>query len=222
MLRPAAVLLTVAALLLTAAGAPASASAAPPRSAEAYVRAFERAKAVTARQVVGLEARIERRMAPCAALAGKIEADHPAFDVVLDIVLRVSVEEGVLNPVTPVLAQLTRDLDAIRTDDQVLRRARSIWRARYDGFLRLPRVPDACERLVAWQATGWAPAAEPAHPPNPFKVILEEDDGGAADREVARAVTRLRALGMGPRRAQRADGEDMMQPLLDALDVDAR
>lgn len=103
-------------------------------------------------------------------------------------------------------------LDKVAVRDAALRSGRAVWRSTVNGMRLYASLPtDICARLEAWVAGGAKGR------PLPEVDLRQLDDPAHFDREVngpdsdvrrlQRAVARLRALGQGPRRSARFDGD---------------
>lgn len=202
MRRSAALLLALVAAAVLAAPA----SARPTRAAEAFVAAVERAEAGAAANVTARWPQAQADLARCAALIDTQVPASAAADAAALHTMAVH-DELVVAPLREPLRRLVADLDAVRTSDRALRRGRAVWRGWYDAALRFPAVADPCWALAAWKAAGWAPAARPAGVTGPQAWIAPERGGVSEAARLRAAVTRLRALGVPPKRAAAFAGD---------------
>lgn len=118
---------------------------------------------------------------------------------------------GVYRQVLPAHEAFLEGLDKVTVRDPALRSGRAVWRATVNEMRLYASLPtDICARLEAWITSG----AEGR--PLPEVDLRQLDDPAHFDREVngpdygprlERAVARLRALGQGPRRSARFDGD---------------
>lgn len=118
---------------------------------------------------------------------------------------------AVIDPALPAMQTFSRELDAIQTDDPVLRSGRSAWRDELSLAERLPAVGDACGQLAAWRRAGFAPSAAPPVDPKALKML---DAGDGLDRKVARAARRMRELGVPKSAAHRFGGDPLFRGVI--------
>lgn len=207
-----AVLLAIAVALLAAAPA----TAAPrTQAAAAYADAALRAQVAMNAQRDEHRARVRAvRFRLCvraldAIPQGNVRRIERAVNVFVVAILRPMADAFV-----PVGQRLVADLDAVPTRDAALIAGREAWREIVGIFEGIPAIDRPCERLDEWRRSGWAPAKAPP-PLADLTEQLEGDDPAGTNRALARAVRRLRRLGVSRGAAERFRGERFFDGLVD-------
>ncbi len=213
LLKTAAALVAVAGL----AGTPAVADAAPSRDAQRFADAVARGK----QSLLALRPMISVRTYGAIVEVERCEAAMEGVHA--DAVERRLEEQGstvvwamYVYPYVelhrPMLRQVVADLDAIPTRDPALRAGREAWRRGLRLFEALPPpLPDPCGALERWRDASFTAEAAPltrADAERFWEILARTDD--ERDRRFARAVKRLRALGVSPRRARAFDGRRLL------------
>lgn len=207
--RPALALIATLATLVPAVAAPA-AQAAPTRTAQAFVNAFKAAEVESRAAAAAVEPAL-KKIEPCLDVVTKAPAKQ-TFEA-LTLGLSAAIGEGFVAPLLPVVTRLQAALDAIPTQDPVLRSARATWRAQIGVFTSYPSGTATCDALAAWQAAGWKRSAQPDVEGLAGGADVSEKQEDAYERRLARGVRRLRALGVSKRDAARIEGEDFGEPV---------
>ncbi|HWT91983.1 MAG TPA: hypothetical protein VN238_03230 [Solirubrobacteraceae bacterium] len=211
-MRKGALVLMVVAVL--AGAVPAGvAEAAAPRSAQRFADAVLRAK----ERIIAAEPAIGRGYKAdfdaCVAVANDTE-DGPEMTAQTEDQVQALFIGGVLGPALEptrgALDQLLADLDAIPTNDPVLRGGREAWRAEIAAVRNFPVLVRPCAQLKAWSDAGFTAATRPAVP---FAAIAAYFEGTPALRRNARrldaAAQRLQRLGISEGAARRFTGDSL-------------
>ena len=190
---------------------PATASAAPPRSAQEFADAAGRLafaiavqepaieRSLSSSDFVNCEGALERRVPRRA----KERYGH---------VVALAIIQPLFQPIMPSLRQFVADLDAVPTQDRVLRSGRAAWRETVAVFDTLPVLEDPCGQLTRWSASGFDPAQAPPVPLRTMRTFLAEGAFDGFERKVRAAARRLRQLGISRRAARRFAGDDVVTP----------
>lgn len=210
MRRVARLTFTAVALLVAM---PATAPAAPDERTAA--RAFADAARIYTKavwdSVPAVRADIAAR-GPDLRSCGRLDLD-PVADAPrrLERALEILVEAHIAPVFVPMAAareQFVAALDRVPTEDRALRSGRAAWRVSLPAMRGLASIPpDACARLLAWAAGGYRGLPLPELQVTDLdEVNPDEENPAGGDAKVVVAAQRMRALGQGPRRAERFTG----------------
>lgn len=156
---------------------------------------------------------------PLRSLERRLEGDgdFTRRDFRAFILITVQPWTGVYAALVPAHERMLAELDATPTSDPALRTGRAVWRSQ-TNLLRfyggLPR--DICAQLDAWVDAGAKGTPLPEvnlRDMDDPELFDQEPKGPSQEDRLARTVKRLRALGQGPRRSARFDGEEAFAPL---------
>jgi hypothetical protein len=200
-----------AALLVPAAEAPAA------TTAERFAAAVERGKSAIRAKEPEFRAAFEA-VDFDACESGTSERRPPKREAErLGLFLGAVIVQPVFGPSKPVLRQIVDDLDAIPTNDPVLRSGRAAWRRIVELIHQTPVLEKPCEQLEAWARSGWKASARPKMDFEAFGELLEDLDSDALERKIERAARRLRRLGVSKGAAERFTGETLYDDLPDDI-----
>ncbi len=217
---PAAVPAALALVLVLALASPAAAAPAGDRAAaQAFGAAADRLHAAARAAAPEVARRFDALLEPaCARALGRAPRSRRALVEGFATALAL---DAVLTPVRPGVDAFVAELEAVRTEDRILRRARAAWR-RMAGLMGLARpVPaDACAQLDAWRRAGYPKDALPAIPrlsPEELEQVEALEDRTGPERRLRRAARHLRRLGVSRRTARRFTGATVAAALGDGV-----
>lgn len=115
----------------------------------------------------------------------------------------------------PVFDRFLADLRSIPTQDPALRSGREGWRLFVELFFGDPVLPNACEQLAAWAATGYARDTAPVFRVGDFMRPEAENDRleESAHAKLRRAGIRMVRLGVSEGDALRFMGHEIFAAL---------
>lgn len=199
-----------------------SAGAAAPRSANRFVEAVERGQRTLAGAGPEIDRRtreIERELSRCESATEGDFSDR--VNARIELQGGAVVWSALLHPYVelslPALRQVVADLDAVATRDPALHAGRQAWHRGVRLFTSLAPPPQRpCEALERWRDSGFAAAQAPISRRDALRFwdTLERTDD-ERDSRYARAVKRLRELGIPGRRAKAFNGHRVFDIFFD-------
>jgi hypothetical protein len=199
--------------LVVCAALPVGAHAAPPQSATRFVAATERGHQTLKAALPEIGRRAE---AIDAEVTGCEHLVNGRFSKEVEVRIEVQgvavIWAALLHPYVelslPAWRQVVADLDAIPTRDRALQAGRAAWRRGvrlFESFA--PPLERPCEALARWKEAGFTAQSAPISRRDALRYweTLEATDDERDDR-YARAVRRLRQLGVRRRAANAFDG----------------
>jgi hypothetical protein len=200
-------------LVVVVLAAPASAAAQAPderAAAREFAYAAYRLRVAIKARMPQIEqaAAITRAPACRTALRGPTVAQQRRYLDDLVGVLFDLLAGAMLSPAVEPLQRFQAELDAIATEDPLLRSGRAAWRASVALYAQVRPLPaDLCARLRAWRRAGYATNARPDLQPQAVRKILE--GSGTVDAKLHLAAARMVALGVTAGQARRFAGDTL-------------